>query len=288
MKSIQNIFIGRLSTDNIWVHIGLLCLRLYAGITIAKAGIDKLPLPAWMTEQVESMNFPFPEAFAFLASFSEYAFGLALAIGLFTRLSAIMVFIVMGVAAFAFQKVAPFIDMHIAQHYVWSCMLLAATGGGKFSIDYLVHHKGLLNKRRLFQLALPLFLGIVAFGLVRQFTGEVNQGNAVDEDQAFESINIAGTFNNWDPTANKLSNHGDEMYSLVQLFKETGLIEFKFTTDQTWDVNFGEEADKTLTIPAEGTAEHGAENIVVEIAEPGIYLFTVNAETFSFTVTKYK
>jgi hypothetical protein len=49
---------GHVSVPGIPANVALLLLRIYAGYTIMMAGLDKLPLPAWMTEQVAAVGFP--------------------------------------------------------------------------------------------------------------------------------------------------------------------------------------------------------------------------------------
>ncbi len=283
MKQIPRLLFGDLQTNNLFINLSLLALRFYTGITIGKAGMDKLPLPDWMTEQVASMNFPTPEVFAFLASFSEYAFGLCLALGLFTRFSGIMIAIVMAVASFGFQDVLPFFDMHIAQHYVWAALVLAATGAGKFSIDHLLRSKeGTMNKL-FWQLGIPVLLALFGYGIYQQLSGAVNQGE-VQQELTIESINIPGSFNDWDPSANAMQKQEDGTYQLKQSFNEAGVIQFKFTINESWDNNFGEEDEMSKGLNQTGTAEQNAENIQVYIPEAGDYTFIVNPETYEYEV----
>ncbi|MEQ8837334.1 MAG: hypothetical protein RID07_11070, partial [Lacipirellulaceae bacterium] len=48
--------------------LALLGARLYGGVTIAYAGLDKLPRPDWMVDQVVKIGwFPVPEFFATVA-----------------------------------------------------------------------------------------------------------------------------------------------------------------------------------------------------------------------------
>ena len=49
----------------------LLGARVYAGYTIASAGLDKLPVPDWMGEQVARMGLPAVGFFAVVACLTE-------------------------------------------------------------------------------------------------------------------------------------------------------------------------------------------------------------------------
>ena len=104
----------------------MLLARLYAGLTIASAGLDKLPTPDWMVDQVVQLKlFPQPAWFAFIACFTEFVCGILLAVGLLTRSSGLLLAFTMGVAAFRFHRVTPLLGMHIAQGFVWLFMMLA-------------------------------------------------------------------------------------------------------------------------------------------------------------------
>ena len=110
------------------------------------AGLDKIPLPDWMVDQVITVGFPLPVFFAWVACFTEFGFGLLLILGFMTRLSALMLAFTIGVAAFGFHGVLPLIGMHITQHYLWLFVLLAAVGAGRYSIDYLVKKPGVRSE----------------------------------------------------------------------------------------------------------------------------------------------
>ena len=60
----------------------LLGARLYGGYTIASAGLDKLPVPDWMVDQVAQVGFPAVSFFALVACLTEFAGGLKMAPGM--------------------------------------------------------------------------------------------------------------------------------------------------------------------------------------------------------------
>jgi len=113
--------------------LGLLWLRVLVGSGIAYHGygkvfggrIDKF------AEGIASMGFPAPEFFAWAASLSEFAGGICLVLGLFTRAAALFVFITMFVAAFIRHGADPFSKKELALAYWTTSGALMLLGAGK-------------------------------------------------------------------------------------------------------------------------------------------------------------
>lgn len=273
-----------LSKSNM-ANIALLGLRFYAGYTIMGAGLDKLPLPDWMVDQVVSMGFPFPVFFAWVASFGEFAFGALLCLGLATRASGLMLAVIMGVASFGFQGVIPFFDMHIAQHFFWIFLSFAFLGGGRFSLDYWLNKRASSANSKLYYLALPVFLILLSIGLFREFNA-TDQGSKEGQELEISSINIPGSFNDWDPSANEMQKVAEDRYIFEKRFDQAGLIEFKFTANNNWDVNLGETDQSKAGFPISGRAEldqgNDTQNIKAYIPAPGIYKFELNTKTYEY------
>ena len=281
--NLSNLLFGHSKIESISGNLALLFLRLTGGITIAKAGIDKLPLPSWMVDQVVGLGFPIPSIFAWIASFSEFAFGLLLALGLLTRLSGLMLAITLGVAAFGFHQVLPILDMHITQYFFWIFLLFAFIGGGKFSVDNflssskssLQNYKGLIGS-----IAVACLL---IYGLYREYTIEPS----VPEEFRINFISVAGTFNEWDPTANLMEQKGS-LYQIDLGFEKAQLIEFKFTANKSWDYNLGEEDQPNKRFPVSGIAEvdggNTTSNIKAYIPSAGTYRIIFNSENSEYKV----
>ncbi|NNK80591.1 MAG: DoxX family membrane protein, partial [Flavobacteriales bacterium] len=210
-------------------HVGLLMMRLYVGLSMMSAGLDKIPLPSWMTEQVEAIGWmPFPEAMAWIACFTEFAGGLLIAIGLFTRPAAFFLAITMAVAAFSAQDVALFTGIHVTQGYLWSYVAVLGLGAGRLSLDHLLGERAMV-------------VGVVCTLILAGYS--LSQGIAepepeLTEEFKIEAITIPGSFNNWDPTSHEMAMVGDSVYQL-DFTLPSGLIEFKFAANMTWDVNMG-------------------------------------------------
>lgn len=122
---------------------GLLVLRLVVGIALCFHGWPKVQhLTDWMN--VFQMPNPAPAPLQALAALSEFAGGIALAVGLLTPLAALGILCTMGYAAwFHISKGDPFVSSSGASYElalvffsVALCVLLC--GPGKLSVDHVM------------------------------------------------------------------------------------------------------------------------------------------------------
>ena len=278
---IFNLLFGFTPIPGNWPNIAILLLRIYVGFTMMWVGLDKLPMPEWMVEQVASINFPFPRFFSWMACWSEFGCGLLLLLGLATRFSSFMILVTMAVASFAFQEVYPFVDMHIAQHYVWSAFLFLIIGGGKYSHDYLLAKKNVAGVISYLGILIVLIAGL----MIEYFAEpELEAGDMPN----IQSVNIAGTFNNWDPASNEMVDLGAGIYQIDVNIEKEGPIQFKFTANKSWDLNVGEEDQDNKGFPLSGTGEldegGNTQNIQGFIPVAGTYRFTFNMVDYSYQV----
>ena len=117
--------------------LGLLWLRVLMGLGIAWHGYGKIfggKIPGF-AEGIAGMGFPFPEFFAWAAALSEFAGGLLVALGLFTRPAAGFVFVTMTVAAFVRHSADPFSVKEMALAYWTMSGALILLGGGRFALE---------------------------------------------------------------------------------------------------------------------------------------------------------
>ncbi|HUZ00948.1 MAG TPA: DoxX family protein [Thermomicrobiaceae bacterium] len=159
------------SLSNSKVSLGLLVLRVGAGLALATHGYPKLfggegkQAPGWMVRVVgknfpaaversgpanfrksmERMEIPAPQAAAYLSALAEFGGGLALALGFATRLVAPAIVFNMGVAI---RKAHWSTGLHgqggfeMAGLYAVIASALCLTGPGRYSIDHLLSGKG--------------------------------------------------------------------------------------------------------------------------------------------------
>lgn len=119
--------------------VGLLVLRVALGLMLAFGhGYDKLPPSEGFIDAVGSMGFPLPVFSAWAAALSESVGATLMALGLFTRPSAILVALTMAGAAFVTHGADPFEVKEKALVYLAGAIAIALTGAGRFSFDHLI------------------------------------------------------------------------------------------------------------------------------------------------------
>lgn len=122
--------------------VGLLLLRLFAGVSLALAhGVNKLPPSERFVGGVVEMGFPAAPAFAWAAGTAETFGGLLLAIGLLTRPAAFFIVVTMAVAAFLRQAGDPFGERELALLYGAVGVQFLFTGPGRLSLDAVIRKR---------------------------------------------------------------------------------------------------------------------------------------------------
>ena len=123
-----------------WQDLGLLFLRVMMGAGIAYHGYGKVfggHMPM-LIDGVTKMGLPFPEMMAWAAALSEFAGGILVVLGLFTRPAALAIFVTMTVAAFVTHKADPLQVKELALAYWTMSGALVFLGGGSFSVAGLI------------------------------------------------------------------------------------------------------------------------------------------------------
>ena len=116
--------------------LAMLLLRLVAGLALALAhGINKLPPTERFVAGVVEMGFPAPTFFAWAAGLAEFAGGLLLALGLFTRPAAFFIVCTMAVATFIRQAGDPFAEREAAVLHGAIALFFLLVGPGRLSLD---------------------------------------------------------------------------------------------------------------------------------------------------------
>lgn len=133
----KNWLFGGMGGANAAADAGLLVLRVVAGLSMALGhGIKKLPPPEGFVKGVTAMGMP--GFMAWGATFAEFAGGLLLAIGLFTRPSALLWIITMSVAFFGVHRNDPFAKQELSLLYGCMGILFLLAGPGRFAVDRLI------------------------------------------------------------------------------------------------------------------------------------------------------
>ncbi len=104
----------------------------------------------------------------------------------------------------------------------------------------------------------------------------------------YGSMNLPGTFNNWNPAANNMQLVADDTWQCVVGFSNVTNIQFKFAADGSWPAgNWGEtnHSQTSFTVPLSGTGKSdGSTNILISGVLNGEYQFTFNDETYAYSV----
>lgn len=124
--------------------MGLLFLRLFAGLAMAYHGWPKIQKPfGWMGEGA-----PVPGFLQALAAISEFFGGLAIAAGLFTPLATLGLMCTMFVASWVTMKSGvPLVSAgggksaELSTMYFFVSLMLLLCGPGKLSLDALLFDK---------------------------------------------------------------------------------------------------------------------------------------------------
>lgn len=154
-NAIKSLLNGSSESGTLTHDIAYLLFRIYCGFTIAKgAGLSKVfhklnkdggegwdnlafGVPQWFVDQVGEIGFTFisPSFWAYMAVYGEFIGGLLVALGFFTRISAIQLAFQFFVVSFIwYEEPMPF-AMYYQQLIFWGFVLIAAVGGGRFSLD---------------------------------------------------------------------------------------------------------------------------------------------------------
>jgi len=127
----------------------LLLIRLYWGWQFATDGWGKLHHLARVGNYFAQLNLPAPHATALFVGLVEFAGGITLAIGLLSRLTALVLFVNMTVAFWAAEKDA-FLGVISnpdkfqaadAYNYWFAALLILILGPGLFALDTLFKGK---------------------------------------------------------------------------------------------------------------------------------------------------
>jgi len=136
MSALKSFVFGGSSPSSAGTELGMLVLRVFAGLSMALAhGLGKVPPPGGFVDTVESLGMPAPVFFAWAAGLSELVGGLCLAAGFATRISATLIFATMIVAAFGVHGDDGFEGMEMALLFAAAVFPFILSGSGRVGVD---------------------------------------------------------------------------------------------------------------------------------------------------------
>lgn len=133
----KHLLFGGARLDSAVADLGLLILRVFAGVSLALAhGFGKLPPSAGFMKGVQDLGFP-AEA-AWLSAFAETVGGLSLAGGFLTRPAALLITINLSVAGFLRHASDPYPRKELPFLFLAVAVMFLLVGAGRYSIDRLL------------------------------------------------------------------------------------------------------------------------------------------------------
>jgi putative oxidoreductase len=116
--------------------LGLMILRVVAGLALAFLhGFGKIPPTEQFLGMVSAIGVPAPVLMAWLAGLAEFAGGLLIAIGLFTRPAAVVLIVHFLVVVLVAHAPDPIATREPALLFLSIGVLLLLAGPGQFSFD---------------------------------------------------------------------------------------------------------------------------------------------------------
>ena len=132
----MNLLFGGVDIRSKAANVGLMLLRVYAGLSLAFAhGIGKIPPSEGFIAGVTKMGFFAPSLFAWAAGCSELLGGVFLAAGFMTRPAALFVALTMGVAGLITHAADPFGRKEKAFLYMFVAIVYMLVGAGRYAVD---------------------------------------------------------------------------------------------------------------------------------------------------------
>jgi len=117
--------------------LALLVLRLGAGLGLAFHGYQTIFVSGidGFAGYLAQLDFPMPTELAWAAKLSELVGGLLVAVGLFSRIAALLAAATMAVAILTAHFGDPFKEWELAALYLTAMVTVALAGPGSLSID---------------------------------------------------------------------------------------------------------------------------------------------------------
>lgn len=134
------VLFGSVKIPSVAANLGLLGLRAFAGFALMYGhGLRKMPPSEGFIQGAADMGFPLPVVFAWAAALSEVVGGALLALGLATRPAAFFIACTMATAAFIRHAPDPVSGKELSLLFFFTALLFLTVGGGRFSLDRLIH-----------------------------------------------------------------------------------------------------------------------------------------------------
>ncbi len=145
----------------------------------------------------------------------------------------------------------------------------------------------------------PLNATGLAFGANIRLTGplngdytfrftESNKAYSVDftPRYTFPTVGISGSFNGWNAAGGPMKLVDNHTWSITTNFAIPTGVEFKFTANGAWAVNWGDTNQVTQLVPLSGSGDFDGPNVAILGPVAGQYQFTFNDETLAYSLNR--
>lgn len=135
----NNFLFGSATTDSQAADLGLLLLRIIAGLSLAFGhGLGKIPPSEGFVSMVGNLGMPAPGLFAWLSGLAEFGGGILLALGLLTRPASLFIILNMTVALIFAHAGDTFGEREKAILFASIALMYLLVGAGRYSLDALI------------------------------------------------------------------------------------------------------------------------------------------------------
>lgn len=250
----KQLLFGSSMQGNKVFNISWALFRIYIGLSIAiGAGFPKMSnisAPGWFVDQVRTLGFTFPSPafWAAMASWGEFVGGLCIALGFFTRFSALQLAFQFFVVAFIwYDNPMPMLGMYYQQLLFWGFVLITFAGSGRYAIDeWIMNRKPTPAVTKNFAAAMLL---MIAFLSSSSFIQQPNEPIITASELKLLNGKWKGTLTYRDYTSGK----SETIHVIVN-----GSRKGNKQSDRSWSLQFaypqepGHETTDELTVSADG------------------------------------
>lgn len=136
---LKTLLFGTATTDSPAADLGLLCLRVIAGLSLALAhGLGKVPPSPGFVSMVGGMGMPAPEIVAWASAAAEFGGAILLTLGLLTRPAALLILGNMTVVVLLGHAGDPFGHREKGVLFGAIAILYLLAGAGRYSLDAVI------------------------------------------------------------------------------------------------------------------------------------------------------
>ena len=138
----RDILFGGTGGGSKLADVGLALLRVLAGVAMAvNHGAGKIQNPSKVVGMADSLGFPVPTFFGWMAAIAEFFGGILLALGLATRPAAFLIACTMFTAAFIGHAGDKFPQREPALLFLFIAVLFLLAGSGRYGVDALLRRR---------------------------------------------------------------------------------------------------------------------------------------------------